>query len=414
MKSKTRTLSMMTTARALVVTLAAALAIPASAEKQNGVPVPPGKRAEEPTTMVNAVDKQKTGPAVQGMSQAGPKMSDANIAREIEASVEQAVAVDAFSGGVLISKDSKPVLRKAYGLANKDDNTPNNVDTKFNLGSISKSFTSVAVAQLAQQGKLSFKDTIGNYLPEYPNKTIADKVTIHQLLTHTSGMGSYFNQEYIERRAKLKTLADLLPLFANDPLSFEPGEKVQYSNSGYVVLGLIIEKLSKQSYFDYVREHIFKPAGMTNTESYEVDQKIPNLAIGYTNMGPNGPRPGPRKDNTSTLAGKGSPAGGGYSTLDDMLKFSQALLAHKLLNQQFTDALLTNQMAPGQTPSGYGFFSLQSNGRKIVGNNGGGPGVNSTFSVYPEIGYTVIVMSNYDPPSASNVTNWIRDLLTGK
>ena len=225
----------------------------------------------------------------------------------------------------------------------------------------------------------------------------------------------YFNEEFMKRRASLKTLADILSLFVNDPLSFEPGEKMQYSNSGYVVLGLIIERVTKQNYFDYVREHIFKPAGMMNTDSYELDQKVSNLAIGYTSMGPTGrPEPGPREENTSHMAGRGSSAGGGYSTLGDMLKFGQALVGHKLLNQQYTDIVLSNQMPPGQPPSGYGFFSIEVNGTRAIGNNGGGPGTNATFTVYPELGYTVVVLSNYDPPSASKITSKIRELLTAK
>jgi CubicO group peptidase (beta-lactamase class C family) len=343
------------------------------------------------------------------------KLTDTEIVRETETYLEQVVAEDAFSGAALIARDGKPIFEKAYGLANKSANTPNQLDTKFNLGSINKSFTSVAIAQLAQQGKLSFNDPISKYLPDYPNKTVAAKVTIHQLLTHTSGMGMYFNEEFMKRRSSLKTLADILPLFADDALAFEPGQKMQYSNAGYVVLGLIIEKLTKQNYFDYVRVHIFKPAGMTNTDSYELEQKVPNLAIGYTNMGQTGrPEPGPRQENTSHLTGRGSSAGGGYSTLGDMLKFGQALVGHKLLNQQYTDIALSNQMPAGQPPSGYGFFTIEVNGTRAIGNNGGGPGTNATFTVYPELGYTVVVMSNYDPPSASKVTSKIREMLVAK
>jgi uncharacterized protein (TIGR02246 family) len=343
------------------------------------------------------------------------RLTDTEIVKVTESYLAQAVAEDTFSGAVLITSDGKPIFEKAYGLANKSANTPNNIDTKFNLGSINKSFTSVAIAQLAQQGRLSFNDPINKYLPDYPNKAVAAKVTIHQLLTHTSGMGNYFNEEFMKRRAGLKTLADLLPLFVNETLAFEPGEKMQYSNAGYVVLGLIIEKLTGQNYFDYVREHIFKPAGMKDTDSYELEQRVSNLAIGYTSVGPTGrPEPGPRKDNTPHLTGRGSSAGGGYSTLGDMLKFGQALVAHKLLNQQYTDIVLSNQMRPGQPPAGYGFFSIEVNGTRAFGNNGGGPGTNSTFTVYPELGYTVVVLSNYDPPSASKVTSKIRDLLMAK
>ena len=221
-------------------------------------------------------------------------------------------------------------LEKAYGLANKDTNTPNKIDTKFNIGSMNKMFTGVAIAQLAERGKLSFNDTVGKLLPDYPNKEVA-KVTVHQLLTHTSGMGSYHNEAYFSNLDKMKTVGDPLRLFVNDRLAFEPGTRWQYSNSGYVVLGLIIEKVSGQDYFDYVKQHIFKPAGMVNTDSYEISKSVPNLALGYTRMQfGRGPDPsGPRRQNSRPA--KGSPAGGGYSRVEDMLKFSVALRSERLL-----------------------------------------------------------------------------------
>lgn len=341
------------------------------------------------------------------------KKSEVESVEEIEAYLDQAVAEDSFSGAVLIAKNGKPIFKRAYGFANKSTNTPNSIDTKFNLGSLNKSFTSIAIAQLAQQGKLNFTDTISKHLPYYPNKNVANKVTIHQLLTHTSGMGSYFNQEFMVRRASLKTLADILPLFVNDPLTFEPGERIQYSNAGFVVLGLIVERLSGQSYYNYVREHIFKPAGMTNTDSYERDQKVQNLAIGYTNMGPTGPQPGPRRDNTPTLPGKGSSAGGGYSTVEDMLKFADSLLTHKLLNAKYTEIVFTGnrlQSTEGMA-GGYGFMFNQTNGTRTVGNGGGGPGINAVFRIYLDRGYTVVVLSNYDPPSAEKVVEKINGSL---
>lgn len=344
------------------------------------------------------------------------KRSEAEIVKEIEADIERSVAEDSFSGAVLVAKDGKPILKKAYGLANKSKKLPNSSETKFNLGSINKSFTSVAIAQLAQQGKLSFTDTIRQHLPDYPNKTVANKVTIHELLTHTSGMGSYFNQEFMARKSSLKTLADLLPLFVNDPLGFEPGEEARYSNAGFVVLGLIIERLSGMSYFDYVRERIFKPAGMTNTDSFERgDRKVMNLATGYTSMGPNDMQSGPRRDNTPTLPGKGSSAGGGYSTVEDMLKFADALLTHKLLNAKYTEILFTgNKVGSAEGKGrGYGFTFNQVNETRIIGNGGGGPGINAMFRIYPDRGYTVVVLSNYDPPSAENVEEKITETLVG-
>jgi CubicO group peptidase (beta-lactamase class C family) len=340
---------------------------------------------------------------------------DATLARELNTYLEQATASDAFSGTVLIAKDGQPIFKKAYGLADKDNNRANNVDTKFDLGSMNKMFTAVAIAQLVEQGKLSFTDTVGKLLPDYPNKAVAEKVTVHHLLTHTSGMGSYFNGKFQANLKNLKTVSDYLPLYVDDPLAFEPGTKWQYSNSGFALLGLIVEKVSGQSYYDYVKEHIFKPAGMVNTDSYERDKDTPNLAVGYTRMGDNGrPDPAaPRHANTSMRPLKGSPAGGGYSTVDDLLKFSLALQSHKLLSPKYTEIVTTGKVemgGPGRK-YGYGFGEEVSNGRRIVGHNGGGPGIGANFDIFTELGYTTVILGNYDPPTVMPVVMKIRELL---
>lgn len=336
--------------------------------------------------------------------------TDKELAAQIDSLIDKAAAEDSFSGAALVAKDGQIICEKAVGFANKETRLPNKIATKFNLGSINKSFTSVAIAQLAQKGKLQYSDTIGIHLADYPNKTVAEKVTIHQLLTHSSGLGDYLNNGAL---SQVKTLRDLLPLFVNQPLLFAPGEKVQYSNSGYVVLGLIIEKLSGRNYYDYVRENIFKPAGMTMTDSYELDQKVEDLAMGYTSMSREGPQAGPRRPNTSTLAGKGSSAGGGYSTVEDMFKFANALASRKLLSSEFTEIVFTGggpQKPPGPG-GGYGFMQSQVNGLRIVGNGGGGPGVNAVFRIYFGRGYTVVVLSNYDPPSAQGIAGKIQAMI---
>ncbi|HEX6187217.1 MAG TPA: serine hydrolase domain-containing protein [Pyrinomonadaceae bacterium] len=338
------------------------------------------------------------------------KMSDEEFAAQLEALIDKAALADSFSGVALVAKDGNAIFQKAVGFANKESKLPNKIWTRFNLGSINKSFTSVAIAQLAQQGKLQYSDTIARHLPDYANKAVAEKVTIHQLLTHSSGMGDYLNSGSL---AHVKTLRDLLPLFVNQPLSFEPGERLQYSNSGYVVLGLIIERVSGRSYYDYVKENIFKPAGMTKTDSYELNQKVEDLAVGYTRMIGAGPQPAPRTANTSTLAGKGSSAGGGYSTAEDMLKFANALSANKLLSPEFTEIVFTGGgiKKPAGPGRGYGFMQNQMNGVRIIGNGGGGPGVNATFRIYFGRGYTVVVLSNYDPPSAQEISGKIQAML---
>jgi CubicO group peptidase (beta-lactamase class C family) len=200
------------------------------------------------------------------------KMSEAEVVAALGKDLAAKTAADEFSGVVLLAKDGKPIFRQAYGFADLGLKVPNNPETKFNLGSINKVFTRISIEQLVLAGKLSLDDTIGKWLPDYPNKDAAAKVTIHQLLDMRSGLGDIFTEEF-DKGAKdqLLKVRDLFVLFADKPLLFEPGTKQQYSNAGYVVLGAIVEAASGQDYFDYVREHIYKPAGMTSTDSWELD-----------------------------------------------------------------------------------------------------------------------------------------------
>jgi CubicO group peptidase (beta-lactamase class C family) len=334
--------------------------------------------------------------------------------KELESLIDKAVAADTFSGVVLVARNGAPVFKKAYGMANQEKRTPNRTDTKFNLGSMNKMFTSIAIAQLAAARKLTFDDTIAKHLPDYPNREVAAKVTIHQLLTHTSGLGNYMNPAWVENRANIKTVADLLPYFAAQPLKFAPGTSWQYSNAGFVVLGLIVEKLSGQSYYDYVRSHIFKPAGMTDTDSYENGRETANMAIGYTRMGADGrgSPDNPLRPNTSRLPFKGSPAGGGYSTLDDMLKFDRALRTHKLLDAKFTDLITTGKVDAPFGKYAYGFGDSRVNGKRYVGHNGGGPGTAAQFESYTDTGYTLVVLANYDPPAVMPLVREIEKIVT--
>lgn len=344
-------------------------------------------------------------------------MDEIRFAEELTKFIDESVAADQFSGAVLVAKGNVPLVKQAYGLASKDFNVPNQADTKFNLGSMNKMFTAVAIVQLAQQGKISFTDTIRKHLPDYPNAA-ADKITIHHLLTHTSGMGSYWNDKFDAKWAGLRTVNDFIPLFVDDPLSFEPGEKYQYSNAGFIVLGAIIEHISQQSYFDYIKEHIYEPAAMPDTDAYELDQPVQNRAIGYTHAGPDGKlAAGLRRNNLLLHVVKGGPAGGGYSTVEDMLHFSLALRSYKLLSEQYTHLILTGKVErpdPETTDSlyAYGFGVSTANGKRIVGHRGGAPGINGQFDMYLDLGYTVVVLSNYDPPAATQVARWIQQQFT--
>jgi CubicO group peptidase (beta-lactamase class C family) len=351
-------------------------------------------------------------------AQAGKsKTRDAEIGKLLEAEIAKLAAEDKFSGAVLLARGDSPFFVKAYGLANKKENIANRADTKFNLGSMPKMFTAIAIAQLVEAGKLSFNDAINRHLPDYPNKAIAGKVTIHHLLTHTSGMGDYHNQAFFADPDRMKRVSDFLPLFVNDSLKFQPGEGWDYSNAGFVVLGLIIEKLSGQNYFDYVKQHIFVPAGMTNTDFFEKDKYVPNRAIGYMRANAQGESDseGSRQENTSTRPFKGSPAGGAYSTVSDMFKFRGALLKHNLLSQKYTDLVTKEKVkVPAGWPMseyGYGFQFNVVNGNRVIGHGGAGPGIAGKFDIYPESDYTVVILSNYDLPAIMPIVMRTRQLI---
>ncbi|MBA2622958.1 MAG: beta-lactamase family protein [Chthoniobacterales bacterium] len=333
--------------------------------------------------------------------------------QEIQSYLDSLADENKLSGAILVAKDGVPVASKTAGVANQATNAAVRLDTKFNLGSLNKMFTAVAIAQLAQAGQLGFDDPIGKHLPHYLNREVAERVTIHHLLTHTSGMGSYINEAYRAQREKLTTVSAHFPLFVNDPLSFAPGERFQYSNAGFIVLGAIIEKISGQDYYSYVRDRIYKPAGMLNTGFYEPGKEIENLAIGYTRMGPDGKPGNEVKDNNDRREIKGGPAGGGYSTAEDLLKFHVALRSFKLLNREFTDLVVTGKVdAAG--PIGryaYGFGDKIFEGKRIVGHNGGWPGVAVNFDMYPELGYTAIIVMNVDPPAMMPVIMRLRQLI---
>ena len=345
------------------------------------------------------------------------KLSDADFAREMKAYVQKLAAADRFSGAVLVARNGQPVFEGAWGMASKAWNQPNRLDTKFNLGSMNKMFTAVCIAQLAEQGKLSFDDKMGKFLPDYPSADVRDKVTIHQLLTHTSGVPDYFNEEYqAGAKARFRTVQDFVDLFKDKPLLFEPGSQWRYSNGNFMLLGAILEKVTGQSYFDYVREHVYKPAGMTNTDAYEMDRVTPNLAIGYTTNCPPSAAPGERCNNLYLHVVKGGPAGGGFSTVEDLVKFAEALRANKLLSAKYTEIVTTGKVHPNPEDKegwyAYGFQDIRENGVRVIGHGGGFAGINGNLDIYMDgSGYVVAVLANYDPPVAQRVAGKARSLL---
>ncbi len=332
-----------------------------------------------------------------------PRMPAERLAKELGALLQKMAEKERFSGVVLLAKDGKPLLEKAYGYADREKLTPNKLDTKFNLGSMNKSFTALAIAQLVAAGKMKYEDTIATLLPDYPNPEVARKVTVHQLLTHTSGLGNYFGPGYLEKKDTLRDLKDYLPLFADKPLQSEPGGRWSYSNAGMLVAGLIVERVSGKDYFSYVRENVFKPAGMEDSDSYEKAAKVPNLAVGYTR------EKGKLVPNTKWLGVRGTSAGGGYSTAPDLLRFAQGLRGNKLLGKEATLDLVRGKVeTPRDAKYGYGFFEVLVDGSRAVGHGGGAPGISAWLDIYWDSGYTVVVLANRDP-IADQIVKWVRE-----
>jgi CubicO group peptidase (beta-lactamase class C family) len=225
-------------------------------------------------------------------------------------------------------------------------------------------------------------------------------------------MGAFWNERFEAAKFKLRSVDDFVALFVDDPLAFRPGERFEYSNNGYVLLGALIERVAGGSYYDYVRGHIYKPAGMGDTDAYELDRDVPNLAIGYTRQGgDDGPEPGPRRNNLFLHSIRGGPAGGGYSTVGDLLRFGTALLHHRLLDADHTDAVLTGKVEMGRGSYGYGFMDERVGDHRVVGHGGGFPGVSTRFDLHLDRGYSVAVLSNYDPPAADRVAERVGELI---
>jgi D-alanyl-D-alanine carboxypeptidase len=350
-------------------------------------PVPGTSTSPPPTSTPTSVP----------LSESPASSLDTQIAA-IRSFIDDQVDVGLFSGVVLIALEGVPIFQEAYGLANISLEIPNQVDTKFNLASMDKMFTAVAILKLVEEGKLSLSDEVKVYLPDYPNPEFAGSATIHQLLMHTSGLGNYFNSpSYLEKHAQIRSLDDYFVLFSNESPLFPAGEEFGYSNSGFIVLGLIIEAVSGQSYYEYVQDHIFTPSGMSDTACYELDAGIPNLALGYTTLDWDGNDTNHINSNNSMLPMRGGSAGGGYSTAPDLLSFSSALLSYQLLSPESTDLLMKGriQIADG-VQYAYGFFDQIINGNRRVGHGGGFPGICSIFGIFPELDISVIILSNQD------------------
>ncbi len=289
--------------------------------------------------------------------------------------VDDLAKQDLFAGVVLVARGDKVILEHAAGYSDREEKRAITLDAQFRIGSMNKMFTSVAILQLADQGNLSLDDTVGKYIPGYPAKDVATKVKIRHLLTHSGGTGDIFGEEFAKKRLELKTLDDYYRLYGARELDQEPGTSFRYSNYGYILLGLIIEKASGMSYYDYVREKIFAPAGMSATDSLPESESVPRRSVGYMRLDEQW------RPNADTLPWRGTSAGGGYSTARDLLRFALALQSGKLLSKERLAEATKAQMGD----YGFGFGTAGQGALHYYGHGGGAPGMNGEPAHLPGV-----------------------------
>jgi D-alanyl-D-alanine carboxypeptidase len=325
-----------------------------------------------------------------------------NVAEATHERLTRSASEDRFSGSVIVKVGDATLLAAGYGLADRHAQVANTPQTKFRLGSLNKMFTAAAVLQRVQQSALSLRTPVGELLPDPLNPVVAEAVNLHHLLCHTSGLGDIWGDAFNAHRAELRTVADYVELFGGRAPEFAPGSAYRYSSFGYILLGRVLEAITGEDYYDHVRGHVFGRAGMTDTDSLPEHIDVPQRAVGYMRS-QEGWRP-----NWDTLPFRGTPAGGGYSTIGDLALFAKSLMAHRLLDAKHTDLLTRGKVqADGGMRYAYGFMEEVDRGLRRIGHAGGAPGMAAVFWVYPEADWLVAVLSNRDAPAAKIVADGI-------
>ena len=322
--------------------------------------------------------------------------TDSERAQALDDFMERVAGANVFSGVVLLAKDDSVIFSKGYGDADRERRLPNQTDTRFALVSISKMFAAVAVAQLVEQGKLSFDDPLSKYLPNFRNREAVEKVRVKHLLSHTSGIPDYLRicrrvQPCPEHPRRLDDYLTQVELAQADTLMFEPGTRWAYNNAGYVLLGKIVEIVSGRPYPDYVREHVFRPSGMRDTDFFQPDSIPGRLAYRYEKeFTDEGVR---FREAGSALTEVGGPEGGAYGTAEDLLRFALALRSGKLLGPEYVRLLTSPKPELGSPSYGYGISLEPAEG--IIGHGGIWAGASNGLDMFLHSGHTAVVLSNY-------------------
>lgn len=309
-------------------------------------------------------------------------MTDADLSAGLDKYLAKLATDEVFSGVALVAKNGKGVFEKAYGYADRSNKVPNTATTRFNLGSINKAFTKVAVAQLVAQGKLSYADTLGRLIPDYPQEETR-AATIEQLLNHTAGIADFFGETFNAMpKARFRSNEDYYRLVSSQKPLFAPGARNQYCNGCYITLGAIVQRVAAMPYEAYVAEHVFKPAGMKGAGYPQTDAIEPNMAQGYTRR----TEDGRVRSNVFTRGAAGSAAGGGFAIASDLLAFDNAMREGRLLEKEASARFLGSEQPPERGDRIMGPFGIA----------GGAPGINALLE--SDGVWTVVVLTNLDPP----------------
>ncbi len=347
------------------------------------------------------IDRWYRGPAP-ARSQEGLQAHtiESDVVQAMDEFMDRSAAVDVFSGTVLIGRGDAVLLQRAVGLAHRSPDVANTVDTRFNIASVGKLFTAVAIAQLVQQGSLSHGDTLRKHIrSEWVSSEVASEIRIEHLLTHRSGLGDFLESEAMRQAAgPPRSLADYRAAIRSEQPQFKPGTRFQYSNSGFILLGAVIEDITKLSFDEYLRQSVFMPAGMVGTSSQPTDRTAlaaPAFAIGYTSHYSAEGRTW--RDNTSRLTNTApSPAGGQFASAQDLWRFALALRTGVLVNGSTWEALTSPAAVEGGPAWGYGFEVTDLRRERRVGHGGSHEGIGAVLDIYLESGFVLVVLSNSD------------------
>ena len=313
-----------------------------------------------------------------------------------------AVRINRFSGAVLLARDGQPIVSRGYGMANLEHGVPNTPQTVFRVGSVTKQFTGMAVVMLQERGKLSVNDPICKYLTDCP--TAWQPITIKHLLTHTSGIPNYTEfPEFMKTAAVDTTSAELTSRFRDKSLQFALGEKYAYSNSGYYLLGTIIERASGKTYADFLQENIFAPLGMKDTGYDNPVRIINHRAAGYARTSDGFINAAPISMSTAYAAGAL------YSTVGDLLLWDQALYTEKLVSRKSLDEAFT----PFKSNYGYGWSIGKRYDRPVIAHGGGIFGFSAYIARYPADRITVVVLSNVEGAPSGEIANSLSAIVFG-